>query len=118
MLKAYNVYDSEYHDSGASEFVFANNSKEAKKFGARYLDVEDFTYIRVRRKKEWDSFLKEGADKPYTVTDAATLRKAGWCCEGDDRCSTCGLYTMDNVFPVCEGCFQCAECGCDCEEEK
>jgi hypothetical protein len=44
------------------------------------------------------------------------LRLHGWGCEDDDSCDTCGLHSFDGEFPVCEGCGQCEDCGCDCEK--
>jgi hypothetical protein len=44
-------------------------------------------------------------------------RQLGWRCDGDDVCDTCGLYEMDSEgYRVCEGCQQCRECGCMCDE--
>lgn len=52
--------------------------------------------------------------KPGVENDFAVLRKVGWRMEGDASCDTCGLYELDGEFPVCEGCGQCADCGCLC----
>lgn len=39
------------------------------------------------------------------------LRGYGWSCEGDDRCWSCGLATMDGKFRLCADCLMCEDCG-------
>jgi hypothetical protein len=60
---------------------------------------------------------QESPGKPYVSADDEELRLCNFRSESDSSCDTCGLFEMDGKYPVCDGCNQCEECGCDCEED-
>lgn len=99
--------------------VFANSYKEARKLawncGRQVQDMCDGDYMQMKllRQKEFDSLAV--GDESYVCTDQEALRKMGWRMEGDSFCDSCGLAEYDELHPVCQGCMQCDECGCDCE---
>ena len=64
---------------------------------------------------EWEVEIQPGMTAPDEPRDLTTeeLRAIGWGVEGDSSCSTCGLYTMDGEFPLCEECGDCEECAGD-----
>lgn len=98
---------------------FANTAAEAKKlmWDKADLSIEcdnDWHDARIIRKPEFDGLLDSGKTEPYIIRDDKTLRFMGWHIEGDRQCDSCGLFSFDDAFPVCE-CGQCIECGCEDE---
>jgi hypothetical protein len=58
--------------------------------------------------------MRPGVERRYEV-----MRLAGWAEEDERRCDSCGLAAMGiEKYAVCAECYQCAECGCECEEEN
>lgn len=98
---------------------FAKDQKEARRLLWAHGDLREhceheYFMLRVIRKPEYDENCSE-ATEGYLVSDDATLRQMGWACEGDSSCATCGLHEFDGKWPVCPDCYQCCECGCDCD---
>lgn len=55
---------------------------------------------------------------PKFERNAIVQRLAGWSECDEDHCDSCGLAAMGIPrYAVCDGCNQCKECGCDCEED-
>ena len=79
-------------------------------------DSCDGEYVQARavRDSELDYLLDDTKKEAYVITNNRTLREAGFMCEGDSYCITCGLREMNGEFPVCDDCGQCDNCGCDC----
>lgn len=102
---------------------FASDRDEAKRLMWKYGDLSedcdgDYMNARVIRRPEHDSlFGKDGKKDAHVVRDQALLREMGWMMEGDERCSWCGLATMDGEYPLCQDCETCSDCGHehDCE---
>lgn len=116
-------YKGGSYDWDEFEFVavcFAHDRNEAKRLlwsGSRLAEEcdDEWHLARVIRSEDGDKHLACGADDAYIVRDDKTLRLLGWRYEDDNICDSCGLAEMD-LHPVCDGCGQCDECGCDCEE--
>lgn len=117
MLKAYLTYEKDHQEEEAV-LVFAHNKREAAKIGYRQVYAEYKKDMRAHRVPEADAFLDTNRPThpyPYIeLRNMAAQRAAHLAYDGDDSCDTCGLYTMNGEFPICEGCRQCVECGCDC----
>lgn len=110
-MKAYMVHDGDPEENAA--LVFANNAQEARKIGYLHNDIgsDGWITLRVKRKPDADRLIPADTNEPCLVTDTRVLRDAGWSCEGDLLCVSCGLATMDGEFPLCYDCEQCEECG-------
>lgn len=118
MMKCYVAGSSCPQEWPHVEACFANSHKEAKGFmwknSGRLSDECDGDYmdLRVWRHKEHDGLFDQSKTEPYLVADDKTLRLMGWEMEGDRRCDSCGLASMDiEEFEVCDTCMQCAVCG-------
>lgn len=112
-MKAYMVHDGEPNESAV--LVFASSEEEARKIGYQqgYLRG-DWDDVCADRHPTTDALAISGATDAYAENRPEVLREAGWHLEGDSRCCSCGLATMDGQFPLCE-CENCEECRCDCE---
>jgi len=104
------------HDGNPGEnaaLVFARTAAQARKLGYLHNDIgsDGWITLRAERKPDADRLIPADANESYLVTDTRVLREAGWSCEGDLLCASCGLATMDGEFPLCDDCEQCAECG-------
>ncbi len=99
--------------------VFSPSGIEAKELYARDArleqgDLGDYEDNEVRD-LQVESVRGVVADgEPRVITDPEILRQAGWRCEGESTCSSCGCAAngMDE-FKVCHDCDQCMECGHD-----
>ena len=115
-IKAYVVHDGEPSERAC--LVFAWTAEQAISLGER---GSDFDYgMEVYEISEDD--IPEGFEPsgdPRLVEDDRTYRAYGWMVEGERRCDKCGLCPFPGVpkSVVCDECYQCAECGCDCERE-
>lgn len=104
------------------EFIsacFAHNRNEAKRLMWKETNLaeecqDEWHLARVVRDKNGDQYASESTE-PYIVRNDEVLRKLGFMYEGDELCDSCGRAEMHGRFPVCSGCMQCIECGCDCE---
>lgn len=98
------------------EACFANSHKEAKKIlwrdGSELAHECDGNYfdLRVKRHEMFDNLYDKSKTEAYVVNDDKTLREMGWLCDGDSSCAKCGLYTLDNKFPLNDHSL-CEDCG-------
>lgn len=111
------------------DVVFAYSHRDARRIIWSHGEViteecdSDFLRLRLTRKNEFDELADENlvADgkRGYVPRATSILRKMGFCMDGDNACSSCGLAEFDGQWPVCPECHQCAECGHDddCDEE-
>jgi hypothetical protein len=92
--------------------IWHHNQEEAAELARSYFGVRDVSVPKVLQSPE-------GPEKaePHAECRDGLLREMGCSYPGDSSCDTCGLYEMDGKYPVCEGCYQCEECGCSCSEE-
>lgn len=111
MKKAYIVHDGNHLDFCL--LVYSDTAKEAKKAAFDDGNFNEYIDIRVERFKNADKYAKL-SQKIKIEDDYEILRKLGWRCEGDLVCDSCELYEMDGLVNVCDGCYRCTECGCNC----
>ena len=113
---------------GTSEEVcgacVARNIKEAKTLLWGDSDVcdacdGDYYSMRVRRDRELDIHAIAWGLSVGVVRGKGALRDMGFRTEGDVACISCGLYTMDEEFPLCLDCGYCEDCGHaeDCDHD-
>lgn len=105
---------------------FAHNSRDAKRLmwqqGGRINEECDgrYTDMRVTYQPEHDDLAQKcGVTEPCIIRDDNILRDLGWQIDGDSCCAECGKYSFDGLYPVCEHCELCSECGHmdDCPEK-
>lgn len=112
----------DHQDSCDAVFVWASSSEEA-----RSLDPDkgrEPEGVEVQRAPEADKFVEllgarfgNGYGKSGPAEDRA-YRAVNFHEDGGTSCDTCGLWEFSRVpeSKVCQGCDQCAECGCLCGE--
>lgn len=110
-MKAY-VVDTNYEWGAA--LVYALDAGQAKKFGGRVIDYEEFIDLKARREPHADKWANESR-KPRIESDSSRLRDLGWRNEDGESCDCCGLHDIsfgdEEVWAVCTWCQQCGECG-------
>ena len=112
-LKAYAVSAT---GGETADLVYAYTASQARVLGLKNDESccgADFIDVRAKRAPDVDGLAQK--DEPYVEYSAEIHRRAGFTCDGETPCDSCGLSALDMVeYQVCQDCWQCPECGCDC----
>jgi len=128
MKRLYKVHDGVPEEY--AELIVAESEHQARVIGFHVTDLgsnhgvnmEDLDVEKVTHYSGSDKQIpQEEIDKlgfgdmhiSGAPEEVAILRDLGWECDGDQRCTCCGLAELDGQFPVCDECDQCSECGGD-----
>lgn len=110
-LIPFKVYTDDTEDG--SELVWAIDATQAievARKGPLFSELED-TELYARDIEPLDGTAPAAGTDPHIENRDRVLREYGWSCDGDDRCESCGLATMDGAFPICADCETCEDCG-------
>ena len=128
-MKLWNVHDDPENNLQPEErtwaLIWAENEHDAKVLAASvyggetcYLEgTVDDSFVAVDTTESLGINLPSYAPPlPRVERDLAVQRLCGWREECESTCDSCGLAAMGmEKFAVCPECYQCAECGCECE---
>lgn len=100
------------------EACFARNATEARALiwreGRRIKDECENrrSDLRLQPRPDLD-FLADKHEifEPRIVWEDKILRDMGWRVDGDEQCAHCERFSLDGLWPVCEECDRCSECG-------
>lgn len=117
MLKAFSVLVQDPDWDNIGELIFAKHRNQAKRLALKRNGdlreaVNEGAFLHIMRHKNVDHIAQKYS-KPVCVYSVEIQRQCGWLVEGDAQCATCGLYSMDGIYEVCENCHNCIECKCD-----
>lgn len=106
--------------------VYAPTALIAVSLALPFIDppIEDEERLKAHPLGEQvDLYVKPDATEPYIEWRRSVLRLAGFLCEGELPCDSCGLYALDmDEHWVCDECYLCRvcahheECGCSPNE--
>jgi len=118
-LRAFHVVSPYDWGDDRSNLVYAYSTAHARSIGRGDLDALYEETYAVRRPLHDARASVVGVEG--VESDPRYLRNAGWRCEDETDCESCGLAAMGlDEYEVCSECNLCPECGHDetCEEAR